>query len=226
MSLPEARDGAFLYRDALFVEVGADKRHARASVPELKELLLSKKSKSTSAPKDQVGHWYEAQLVHYGLPSTKDKSAAKLRLIDAINAGQLSVPPSVQQLEAKLKKQYTGALRKAKLSAKKEAETVSAPKGKKRKASDPVKPTSVTKVSVKVGDLTFEIDHNSASAAESTTKRQKKAAPKEKTTTPKAARKKTQPSSTPATTKKQSSKAATAPTSATAAAAIGLKFFR
>jgi len=32
-----------------------------------------------------VGHWYEAQLRHYGLPPTKDKNAAKVRLLGALN---------------------------------------------------------------------------------------------------------------------------------------------
>ncbi|EXJ93314.1 hypothetical protein A1O1_01706 [Capronia coronata CBS 617.96] len=54
MSAPEVKRGEFLYRDTLFVDLGENKRHPRASASDLKELLLPKKG---SAPvKDQVAH--------------------------------------------------------------------------------------------------------------------------------------------------------------------------
>ncbi|EFX06097.1 hypothetical protein CMQ_4166 [Grosmannia clavigera kw1407] len=50
---------------------------------------------------------FEAQLVHYGLKSSKTKAVARMRLVDAVNAGNLSVPEHVSKLEAKLKKEWT-----------------------------------------------------------------------------------------------------------------------
>ncbi|KAI7165440.1 hypothetical protein KC316_g12668 [Hortaea werneckii] len=74
--------GEFVYRDKLFVDVGRDgKRYPRASPSELKDLLNSK------VAKDQVGHWYEAQLVHYGSQRSKQKDTAKFRLQPALSQG-------------------------------------------------------------------------------------------------------------------------------------------
>ncbi|KAI7164400.1 hypothetical protein KC349_g718 [Hortaea werneckii] len=74
--------GEFVYRDTLFVDVGGDgKRHPRASPSELKDLLNGK------VAKDQVGHWYEAQLIHYGLQRSKQKDTAKVRLQQALSQG-------------------------------------------------------------------------------------------------------------------------------------------
>ena len=109
MSAPEISNGDFLYRDTLFVNFGPSKCHPRASVSELKALLLPKKG---SAPKDQVAHWYEAQLIHYGLPRSKDKNTAKVRLTSAISTG-LAVPADIARTEADMKKQYASAVRKA-----------------------------------------------------------------------------------------------------------------
>ena len=63
--------GEFVYHNLLLVDVGGDlKRHARASLGDIKTLLDGK------APKDQVAHFYEAQLIHYGLQRSKDKNTA------------------------------------------------------------------------------------------------------------------------------------------------------
>lgn len=57
--VPSIVRGEFSYRDALFVDVGGEgKRYSRASEHELKDLLNGK------ALKDQVAHFYEAQLIH------------------------------------------------------------------------------------------------------------------------------------------------------------------
>ena len=73
----------FHYNGDLYVDVGNLNRHKCASVAEITEVLrpdLKKKPKGGLPPKDPVGHWYEAQLVHYGLPPSKDKARAKLKL--------------------------------------------------------------------------------------------------------------------------------------------------
>ncbi|KAK4949733.1 hypothetical protein LTR10_011575 [Elasticomyces elasticus] len=188
MAASEVKKGDFVYRDTLFVEVAENKRHTRASAPELKELLLPKKG---SAPaKDQVAHWYEAQLVHYGLPRTKDKNTAKVRLTTALVSDTLRVPSNVTQLEAEMKKEFASNIRKAKAAEKKTQESKAADqaasKGKKRKADDNEN-TSTTKVSVKVGDVTFEINHTGGPASKKTKAEpaaSKKAAPKSKVLPP------------------------------------------
>ncbi|KAI1630165.1 hypothetical protein EDD37DRAFT_83952 [Exophiala viscosa] len=188
MAASEVKRLDFVYRDTLFVEVAENKRHPGASAAELKELLLPKKG---SAPaKDQVAHWYEAQLVHYGLPRTKDKNTAKVRLTTALVSDALRVPSSVTDLEAAMKKVYATNVRKAKAAEKKaqesEATDQGATKGKKRKADDS-EHTSTTKVSVKVGDVTLEINHSRGPVSKKTkaeSAASKKASPKSKVTAP------------------------------------------
>lgn len=108
----------FHYNGSLFVEVGTLNRHKRATVEELNAILRPDVKKSNKAPlsppKDQVGHWYEAQLIHYGLPPSKDKARAKMRLLEALNYSKLAVPPHITKMEAELKKEYAAAERKAK----------------------------------------------------------------------------------------------------------------
>ena len=115
---PIVRDG-FYYNGDLCVEVGNLNRHKRASISEITAILRPdlKKPRATSAvspSKDPVGHWYEAQLIHYGLPPTKDKARAKLRLLEALNTSSLAVPAWIVRLEAQLKKEYAAAEKKAK----------------------------------------------------------------------------------------------------------------
>lgn len=95
VSIPPIVRGESVYRDTLFVDVGGEgKRHTRAYECELKDLLNGK------APKDQVAHCYEAQLIHYGLHRSKDKNTAKVRLQQALNQGNLQFPPHVADMEA------------------------------------------------------------------------------------------------------------------------------
>lgn len=157
MAAPEVKRGEFLYRDTLFVDLG-EKRHPRASASELKDLLLPKKG---SAPaKDQVAHWYEAQLIHYGLPRTRDKNTAKVRLTTAVVSGALVVPTHISQMEAHMKKEYAAAVRRAKAAATaaqaSKATDATATKGKKRKANDNEIAPGTT-ISLKIGDVSLEV---------------------------------------------------------------------
>ena len=153
---PIAREG-FYYNGDLYVEVGNLNRHKRASIPEITAILRPdlKQSKATLAAspfKDPVGHWYEAQLIHYGLPPSKDKARAKMRLLEALNSAKLAVPAGIVKLEAQLKKEYAAADKKAKAQYK--AEMAIAGKsdpttaGKKRKQSEP---TSNVNVNINFG---------------------------------------------------------------------------
>jgi len=165
MNAPDIVRGDFIYHDALFANVGEMKRHPRASVAELKTYLLPKKN---SLPKNQVAHWYEAQLLHYGLPRSKEKNTAKMRLVQAIDQGPLAVPPNILSLESEMKREYAAACRKAKAALKAQeapSASQSAPKGKKREQDEiETAASTMTKVKVTVGNMTFDIEQQSASA--------------------------------------------------------------
>lgn len=91
--------GEFVYQGALFVDVGGLlKRHPRVSLGDLESYLDGK------VPRDQVAHWYEAQLIHYGLQRSKDKNTAKVRLQQAINQKKLTVPPHILDMEGQMKR--------------------------------------------------------------------------------------------------------------------------
>ena len=155
---PVVKDN-FVYNGDLFVDVGNLNRHKRASVAELTEVLRPdlKKPKNAAAVKDPVGHWYEAQLIHYGLPPSKDKARAKMRLLENLNQSKLSVPPQITAIETALKKEFAAAERKAKAQHKASlAATPSMQKDsvstKKRKMADNKNAFPTINVNVSVGD--------------------------------------------------------------------------
>ncbi|KAI4272652.1 MAG: hypothetical protein LQ337_005158 [Flavoplaca oasis] len=165
---PVVKDN-FVYNGDLFVDVGNLNRHKRASVAELTEVLRPdlKKPKNGAAVKDPVGHWYEAQLIHYGLPPSKDKARAKMRLLENLNQSKLSVPPQIIAIETALKKEYAAAERKAKAQYKASlAATPSTQKesasNKKRKVADNQNSFPTVNVNASVGDA---LSPNSSSSA-------------------------------------------------------------
>ena len=58
--------------------------------------------------KDQTAAFYEAQLIHYGLPPRKTKPAAKKVLLEAAecNGGEFVVPDDIVQLEGRMAEEY------------------------------------------------------------------------------------------------------------------------
>ncbi|KAF2653748.1 hypothetical protein K491DRAFT_680303 [Lophiostoma macrostomum CBS 122681] len=118
---PPVRRGDFLYSSVLYADAGNGNHHPRASTAELVTLLRpetrSRDVKPTKEAKDPVGHWYTAQLVHYGLPPTKDKNAAKVRLLNALNSHKLEILPWILKLESDLKNEWEADNRKAKRGA-------------------------------------------------------------------------------------------------------------
>jgi hypothetical protein len=140
--------GGFLYSSILYTDGGEHNYHSRATIEELTALLRpgapkpDKRLKIQRPPdilKDQKGHWYTAQLIHYGLPVTKDKNAAKVRLLEALNERRLEVPAWVKKLEGELKKEWDSENRKLKKAAKSAAVTISPlpkqPKGTTRNSA-------------------------------------------------------------------------------------------
>ncbi|KAK8094558.1 hypothetical protein PG997_001243 [Apiospora hydei] len=105
---PVSRDGFAFANGDLYAEASGHNRHRRATVTELKTHFKS------GSEKDHPAHWFEAQLLHYGLPPSKIKAVARMRLFDAVNGGGMRVPAHVSKLEGELKKEWTKLDREAK----------------------------------------------------------------------------------------------------------------
>ncbi|KUM61124.1 hypothetical protein ACN42_g5998 [Penicillium freii] len=103
--MPPVTNGQFSYNvDTFYVAASGGQIHRRAAPAEIKALYdTATTDKSTP---DHPGHWYEAQLLHYGLPPSKVKATAKMRLLKAVQDGALSVPKESLQIEKNLKKEW------------------------------------------------------------------------------------------------------------------------
>ncbi|KAF2024922.1 hypothetical protein EK21DRAFT_117321 [Setomelanomma holmii] len=113
---PPARRDNSLYSSIFQADSGGPTTHPRASIaevaailhPEALNLYTNGRKPDVSAPaNDSPWHFWSAQLIHYGLPFTKEKSRAKMRLLDALNSLKLELPAWVLKMEAELKKQET-----------------------------------------------------------------------------------------------------------------------
>jgi hypothetical protein len=145
------RRGDFLYSSILYADPGNANHHPRTSVAELAALLRpeapslysgGRKPEPSFAVKDPPWHFYSAQLIHYGLPITKNKNGAKVRLLNAMNHFKLEVSAWVLKVEGELKKEWESENRKMKKAAGSGAATKkeSGAKGKgKVTPSDPSK---------------------------------------------------------------------------------------
>jgi len=162
MSLAPAvtRDGFSFASGDLYAEASGHNRHRRATVAELKDHF-----NRPGSEKDHPAHWFEAQLIHYGLQPSKTKSVARMRLFDAVNAGKLEVPGRIKALETDLKKEWLKSEREAKKAAKASAgsgsgsTTTTTVAGKKRKAD-----ASNVDLTVNVGGINITVSANSASS--------------------------------------------------------------
>ncbi|KAG6359317.1 hypothetical protein INS49_012838 [Diaporthe citri] len=113
---PVDRVGFSYAGDSLFREASNLNRHRRATIPELKAHFAGKDTEN------RPGHWYKAQLLHYGLPPSKVKGTAHKR------RRPHSASPQIQKIEADLKKEWNKRDREAKKVLK-----ASEGKGTKRK---------------------------------------------------------------------------------------------
>ncbi|KGO74785.1 hypothetical protein PITC_083940 [Penicillium italicum] len=103
--MPPVINGQFSFNvDTFYVAASGGQIHRRAAPAEIKA-LYDTTSTDKSTP-DHPGHWYEAQLLHYGLPPSKVKATAKMRLLKAVQDGTLSVPKESLQIEKNLKKEW------------------------------------------------------------------------------------------------------------------------
>ncbi|KAL8735339.1 MAG: hypothetical protein Q9166_000884 [cf. Caloplaca sp. 2 TL-2023] len=204
---PIARDG-FYYNGDLYVEVGNLNRHKRASIPEIiailrPDLQQSTATQATLPSKDPVGHWYEAQLIHYGLPPSKDKARAKMRLLEALNTSKLEIPAQITQLETQLKKEFAAADKRAKAQYKAEMVAVGkqepTPTTKKRKQPEPSNTVNVNINFGPSGGSPYQMSEAMALTSSDVTRPSTKKAKTFATTTPKsvvATAKKTNPEKT------------------------------
>ena len=111
--------------DSFYVETSGHNLHRRATVPEL-QTLFQPAAAGAAAPPDPVGHWYEAQLLHYGIAPSKNKAVAKMRLLDAVRGGGLAVPKDISKIEADLKKEWKKKDKEAKTGKSEGTETKTA----------------------------------------------------------------------------------------------------
>lgn len=131
LATPVEKDGFSYAGGDLYCQSSNFNRHRRATLPELKAHFNGKDKE------DRPAHWYEAQLIHYGLPPSKVKGTAHKRLFDAVTKGGLSVPANIKKIENDLKKEWVKKEREAKKVVMESAAAKSSPavsKGTKRKA--------------------------------------------------------------------------------------------
>ncbi|KAH7001272.1 hypothetical protein EDB80DRAFT_88010 [Ilyonectria destructans] len=127
---PVSEDGFAFVNGDFFADASGQNQHRRATVAEIKEHFTS------GSDRDHPAHWFEAQLIHYGLKPTKAKAVGRMRLLDASKDGKLTVPPSITQLESKLKKEWIKKDREAKKALKGTSVPETKAAGVKRKAGD------------------------------------------------------------------------------------------
>ena len=77
-----------------------DFRVARVTNEELRDIS------DPSGRSDPDLPWYQAQLMHFGLPASNHKPTAKMRLLDAFQDGTLTVPCGILKLEDQLRKEW------------------------------------------------------------------------------------------------------------------------
>lgn len=212
LTAPVEKDGFSYAGGDLYCETSGRNRHRRATVPELKAHFKGKDKE------DRPAHWYEAQLIHYGLPPSKVKGTAHKRLFDAVNKGGLSVPSNIAKIENDLKKDWTKKERETKKVLEESAarKSTAAAKGTKRKAPQARAPTITINTTYTISGPSIIQDGPPAAKRAKTTKSTpaKKTAKKNETTTPKATKAKAAPK--PATKTTGQRAGPSRPTSATA----------
>ncbi|KOS44393.1 hypothetical protein ACN38_g4708 [Penicillium nordicum] len=90
---------------AFYVTTSTGEFHSRATDSELDDIFTAPIGNKTNVH-DYHGHWYEAQLLHFGLAPTPSKAAAKMRLMDAFQDGALEIPMEILRIEATLRKDW------------------------------------------------------------------------------------------------------------------------
>ncbi|GAW13237.1 hypothetical protein ANO14919_026170 [Xylariales sp. No.14919] len=163
---PIVKQDGFVFLGELHAEASGHNHHRRATIPELEAHFKS------GSDKDHPAHWFEAQLTHYGLQPSKTKSVARMRLFDAVNSGNLTVPPRIRALEANLKKEWKKNQKDYSKTAAKDivsaSTSVTGAVSKKRKAD-----SSNLDANINIGGINITVSMNNSSASSSSTKKAK-----------------------------------------------------
>ncbi|KAB5582589.1 hypothetical protein GE09DRAFT_1211229 [Coniochaeta sp. 2T2.1] len=195
---PVSRDGFTFINNEFFAESPNHHWHRRATPAELKAHFDS------GSDKDKPAHWFEAQLIHDGLPPSKTKAVARMRLFDAVkdNIKKLAVPGHIGRLEAELKKERVRNDRDVKKGVTTTTSAKGAAGGGKRKAEEDAKGGEVKKAK---GTPVKEMKVKATPAAKATATHKKaadKSAATKKATENKPTVKKSTPAKPPAASKK------------------------
>ncbi|KAH7303318.1 hypothetical protein B0I35DRAFT_446962 [Stachybotrys elegans] len=100
-SIAVSRDGFSFDKHGFYAVTPCGNQHLRAKPHQLSDFFSP--HNKTSYPL----HWFEAQLLHYGLPKADSKSVAMIRLWDAAKAHLLVVPDNIAKLKVQLKEEWT-----------------------------------------------------------------------------------------------------------------------
>ncbi|KAH6603925.1 hypothetical protein Trco_007371 [Trichoderma cornu-damae] len=166
-------EGGFAFAHGIFLaEASNQNQHRRATQDELRAHFAS------GSDKDFTAHWFEAQLIHYGLRPSKVKSVARMRLFDALRGGTLSVPRHIADLEARLKKEWIKRDRQDKKAAK-ILESAEAPQAESSQKSATRKRKADVTVNVTVNANLSGITASTAPTTANAAKKPKIAAPSE-----------------------------------------------
>lgn len=103
----------YVYQGQLYIDLGNANRHARVFKETLNTLL---KEALAANVKDEVGHFCEAQCLHYGLAPSMTKAVAKVRLLVAMNAKTLRISPNIETIEKDVMARREKEKRKAKMA--------------------------------------------------------------------------------------------------------------
>ncbi|KAM0261107.1 hypothetical protein ACHAQJ_002368 [Trichoderma viride] len=171
-------EGKFAFaHGVLFAEASNHNQHRRATQEELRTHFAS------GNDKDHTAHWFEAQLIHYGLQPSKVKSVARMRLFDAVRGGALSVPSSITDLEKRLKKEWMKRDKEGKKAEKGPAPAVVPQAGSSRKSTTGKRKADVT-VNVTVVTNASKNTDSTPPPKKNTAKRAKTSASSETSTAP------------------------------------------
>jgi hypothetical protein len=122
MPTPISKNGFFYGSEGLYVEInnhqhtrsdsGSLYHHLRSTTPPARTKTRRIAGQQPAAHKDYPGHFYIAQLKHYGLPEVKTKHVAKERLLAAFDptTQTLRVPDHILEIERELRDEYERAV--------------------------------------------------------------------------------------------------------------------
>ncbi|KAJ5129459.1 uncharacterized protein N7515_005498 [Penicillium bovifimosum] len=100
------KHGCFTFdNDTFFATTSDNYTHPRAEWEVLWRIFCTRLRFKFPNP-DHPGHWYRAQVLHYGLAPTGNDAKAKMRLQDAYQDGRLTIPKGILKIEKELQLEW------------------------------------------------------------------------------------------------------------------------